>query len=108
MNEQSPAEALARLQGVLDALLGPDGCPWDKTQTPQTLCDYVIEEAFELVDCIRGDDPAGVAEELGDVMFLLLFVAALSEKQGQFTLAEALEVASDKMVRRHPHVFGDL
>jgi ATP diphosphatase len=108
MNEQSPAEALARLQGVLDALLGPDGCPWDKTQTPQTLCDYVIEEAFELVDCIRSEDAPGTAEELGDVMFLLLFVATLSEKRGAFSLADALEVAAAKMVRRHPHVFADL
>ena len=108
MSENSPAAALARLQGVLDTLLGPDGCPWDKTQTSRSLCDYVIEEAFELVDCIRGDDPAGVAEELGDVMFLLLFIATLAAKKGEFTLADALNVASDKMVRRHPHVFGDV
>lgn len=108
MNAITPAEALARLQGVLDALLGPDGCPWDKTQTPQTLCDYIIEEAFELVDCIRSADVPGTAEELGDVMFLLLFVATLAEKQSDFTLAEVLETASAKMVRRHPHVFADL
>lgn len=108
MDEKNPAEALARLQGVLDALLGPDGCPWDKTQTTRSLCDYVIEESFELVDCIRSDDPPGVAEELGDVMFLLLFIATLSERCGDFSLADALQVASDKMVRRHPHVFGDV
>jgi nucleoside triphosphate diphosphatase len=108
MNDQSPAAALARLQGVLNALLAPEGCPWDKTQTPQTLCDYIIEESFELVDCIRSEDTPGMAEELGDVMFLLLFVATLSEKRGDFTLAEALETASAKMVRRHPHVFADL
>jgi len=108
MNEQSPAAALARLQGVLDALLGPDGCPWDKTQTPHTLCDYVVEEAFELVDCIRSEDTLGVAEELGDVMFLLLFVATLSQKRGDFSLADALETAAAKMIRRHPHVFEDL
>jgi len=114
MNETSTtpssadATALAHLQGVLDDLLGPDGCPWDKTQTPITLCDYIIEEAFELVDSIRSKDPAGVAEELGDVMFLLLFVATLSQKRGDFTLAQALEGAAAKMIRRHPHVFADL
>jgi ATP diphosphatase len=110
MPNQSPdaAAALARLQGVLDALLGPDGCPWDKVQTPVTLCDYIIEESFELVDCIRSDDGPGVAEELGDVLFLLLFVATLSQKRGDFTLAEALETATAKMIRRHPHVFADL
>ena len=103
----SSADALARLQEVLDTLLGPDGCPWDKTQTPQTLCDYIIEESFELVDCIRGGDIPGTAEELGDVMFLLLFVATLSRNSSAFTLAEAIETASAKMIRRHPHVFAD-
>lgn len=109
MNDQpSNAAALDHLQDVLDILLSPEGCPWDKTQTPQTLCDYIIEEAFELVDCIRSDDTAGMAEELGDVMFLLLFVATLSAQRGAFTLAQALETAAAKMIRRHPHVFDDL
>jgi nucleoside triphosphate diphosphatase len=109
MNDPSAnAAALARLQGVLDTLLGPEGCPWDRTQTPQTLCDYIIEEAFELVDSIRAGDAPGMAEELGDVMFLLLFVATLATKQGEFTLAEALESEAAKMVRRHPHVFEDI
>jgi nucleoside triphosphate diphosphatase len=108
MKEQETCAALARLQGVLDTLLSPEGCPWDKTQTPQTLCDYLIEEAFELVDCIRSEDAPGMAEELGDVMFLLLFVATLAEKRGEFSLAESLETASAKMIRRHPHVFADV
>ncbi|WP_029457494.1 nucleoside triphosphate pyrophosphohydrolase [Solidesulfovibrio alcoholivorans] len=108
MNANSPAEALAKLQDVLDTLLGPEGCPWDKAQTPETLCDYIIEESFELVDCIRSGDAPGTAEELGDVMFLLLFVATLSRKREEFSLAEALDTAAAKMIRRHPHVFGDL
>ena len=108
MNANSPAEALAKLQDVLDTLLGPEGCPWDKAQTPETLCDYIIEESFELVDCIRSGDAPGTAEELGDVMFLLLFVATLSQTREEFSLAEALETAAAKMIRRHPHVFGDL
>jgi len=101
------AAALAGLQDVLNALLGPEGCPWDKGQTPETLCDYIIEESFELVDCIRSGDLAGTAEELGDVLFLLLFVATLHANRGDFTLAEALDTAAAKMVRRHPHVFAD-
>ena len=104
----SNTAALDHLQEVLNTLLSPEGCPWDKTQTPQTLCDYIIEEAFELVDCIRSDDTAGTAEELGDVMFLLLFVSTLSARRGAFTLADALETAAAKMIRRHPHVFDDL
>jgi ATP diphosphatase len=109
MSDQSSASsALSRLQSVLDTLLSPEGCPWDKTQTPQTLCDYIIEEAFELVDSIRAEDVRGVAEELGDVMFLLLFVATLASRRDEFTLAEALEGEAAKMIRRHPHVFEDV
>ncbi len=106
--QEPSATALAHLQDVLDTLLGPEGCPWDKVQTPVTLCDYIIEESFELVDSIRSGDPSGTAEELGDVLFLLLFVATLSQQRGAFTLAEALEGAAAKMIRRHPHVFSDL
>lgn len=104
----STSSALARLQSVLDTLLSPEGCPWDKAQTQQTLCDYIIEEAFELVDSIRTEDPRGVAEELGDVLFLLLFVATLASRRDEFTLAEAIEGAAAKMIRRHPHVFEDV
>lgn len=101
------AAALAGLQDVIDALLGPEGCPWDKGQTPETLCDYIIEESFELVDCIRSGDVPGTAEELGDVLFLLLFVATLYRQRGDFTLAEAFDTVAAKMIRRHPHVFAD-
>jgi len=100
--------ALDRLSSVIDALLGPSGCPWDKTQTPLSLCDYVIEEAFELVDCIRGGDVPGTMEELGDVLFLLMFIARLHKDRGDFELADSLESEAAKMIRRHPHVFDDL
>lgn len=99
--------SLARMQQVIDALLGPGGCPWDQKQTPETLCDYVIEEAHELVAAIRSGDTAETAEELGDVLFLLLFIATLHAKKGDFTLAEAVETNAAKMIGRHPHVFGD-
>lgn len=74
---------------------------------PRSLCDYVIEEAFELVEAIRADDKKEAMEELGDVMFLLLFIADRYEKDGSFTLAEAIDSSSAKMIRRHPHVFAD-
>ena len=105
--DTTTAAALAGLQDVITALLGPEGCPWDKGQTPETLCDYVIEESFELVDCIRSGDIPGAAEELGDVLFLLLFVATLYQQRGDFTLADAFDTAAAKMIRRHPHVFAD-
>ena len=113
---QDNAEALRGLLEVIDSLLGEGGCPWDKEQTPQTLTDYIIEESFELVEAIRADTPAHsteetrseVMEELGDVAFLLLFVATLYERKGAFNLADSLRYDAAKMIRRHPHVFGDL
>lgn len=103
----NPANALADLQQVLDALLGQDGCPWDKEQTPKSLCDYVIEEAHELVEAIRHGSPPQVCEEMGDVLFLLLFLARLYADRGDFHLKDALAMSAAKMVRRHPHVFSD-
>ncbi len=99
--------SLAKMQDVIDALLGPDGCPWDRKQTPLSLCDYVIEEAFELVSAIRAGDHAETAEELGDVLFLLLFETTLAAQAGRFDLAEVVAANAAKMIRRHPHVFGD-
>ncbi len=99
--------ALAALRQVVQTLIGPGGCPWDQEQTPESLCDYVVEEAFELVEAIRAGDTAGAREELGDVMFLLLFIAELYERDGGFSLAQAMEDGAAKMVRRHPHVFSD-
>lgn len=101
------ASSLDGLLSVINTLLGPDGCDWDKAQTPESLCDYVVEEAFELVEAIRSADTREAMEELGDVAFLLLFIASLYEKKNEFTLADALDNSAAKMVRRHPHVFGD-
>ena len=100
--------ALERLNTVIDRLIAPDGCPWDSTQTPESLTEYVIEECHELVDAIRSGKTADMVEELGDVAFLLLFVAHLYQKRGQFSLDDALNNNRAKMVRRHPHVFGDV
>ncbi|MFO7817606.1 MAG: nucleoside triphosphate pyrophosphohydrolase [Thermodesulfobacteriota bacterium] len=97
-------EQLENLITVIDELLGPDGCPWDKEQTPQSLCDYLLEETFELISAIRTADTQDIKEEMGDVFFLLLFIARLySEK---FTLDEVWKKNAEKMIGRHPHVFG--
>lgn len=100
-------EALEKVRGVIKALLSPEGCPWDRKQTPQSLCDYVVEEGFELAETIRSGDTAGALEELGDVLFLLLFLAELYERAGAFGLADVLAANAAKMIRRHPHVYGD-
>lgn len=96
-----------RLNDVLDRLLGPDGCSWDKEQTPDSLTEYLVEECHELVDAIRSGSAGDVREELGDVAFLLFFVARLYEARGGASLADALNDTAAKMIRRHPHVFAD-
>ncbi len=99
--------ALAEINEVITRLLGPDGCEWDQAQTPDTLCDYLAEETFELIDAIRRKDARGVSEELGDVFFLLLWLARMHNEAHGLTLAQALSGNAAKMIRRHPHVFGD-
>lgn len=99
--------ALAGLREVLASLLDTEaGCPWDREQTVESLCPYALEEMYELTDAVRGGTAAEQCEELGDVLFVLLFMAFLWEKQGLFTLAAALEQSRAKMIGRHPHVFG--
>ncbi len=100
--------ALEKLKSVIDSLIAPDGCPWDKEQTPQSLADYAIEEVFEMVDAIRSNNVQDVCEELGDVLCLLIFIARLYEKQSAFSLDAALNCSAEKMIRRHPHVFADV
>lgn len=100
-------EATDRLNDVIDRLLGPNGCPWDKEQTPDSLTEYLVEEGHELVDAIREGSETHVREELGDVAFLLFFVARLYEAKGGPSLNDALTDTAAKMIRRHPHVFGE-
>ena len=107
MKTSSPHGALDALFDVIDRLTGQDGCPWDKEQTPESLADYCIEESCELVAAIRAGKPHDVCEELGDLLFLLLFLSRLYAGRDLFTLQDALEASAKKMVRRHPHVFGD-
>ena len=105
MNEQ---EQLLRFQNVIDQLIDPEkGCPWDKEQTPVSMCEYLIEECHELVDAIRSGKPGHACDEMGDLLFVLLLMARRFELSGQFSLGDALKMGADKMVRRHPHVFGD-
>ena len=98
---------LERLIGLVARLRGPDGCPWDLEQTPETVRRYVLEEAYEVVDAVDHGSPAHVAEELGDLLFMLLFLAHLYGEKGDFRLDEVLRQVAEKMIRRHPHVFGN-
>lgn len=99
--------AMGQLAALIETLRGQNGCPWDKKQTPNTMTRYLIEEVYELVDAILAEDAQAVCEEAGDVLFQLLFVIRLFEEAGHFGLADVVENNRVKMVRRHPHVFGD-
>ncbi len=98
---------IGRIEALIQTLRGENGCPWDKKQTPATLTRYLVEEAYELVDAIIAGDAEAVCEESGDVLFQLLFVIHLFRETGQFGLDDVVEKNIEKMVRRHPHVFGD-
>lgn len=96
-----------RVIEVINRLLGPDGCPWDREQTPESLCDYLVEEVFEFVEAVRQQDVQEIKEEMGDAFFLIFFLAVLLERQGQgIELQQVWEDNARKMIRRHPHVFG--
>ncbi|MBI5070541.1 MAG: nucleoside triphosphate pyrophosphohydrolase [Deltaproteobacteria bacterium] len=102
-----PAEAIERLLSIMARLRGPDGCPWDREQTLLTLRPYVLEETYEVLEAIEGGDPREHCEELGDLLLQIVFQAQLCEEAGQFAFADVADAISDKLVRRHPHVFGE-
>lgn len=91
----------------MQTLLGPDGCPWDREQTLESLRQYVIEEAHEVADAIDNGKPEMLREELGDLLLQVVFQAALTEQRGWFDIDGVVEAICDKLVRRHPWVFGD-
>jgi tetrapyrrole methylase family protein/MazG family protein len=96
-----------KLLDLLAQLRGADGCPWDREQTPATIKRYLLEEVYEVVDAVDHEASDQVADELGDLIFMAIFLAHLYAEQDQFQMAEVLRRVGDKMVRRHPHVFGD-
>ncbi|MBI3071134.1 MAG: nucleoside triphosphate pyrophosphohydrolase [Deltaproteobacteria bacterium] len=93
---------------VMRRLLAPDGCPWDREQTLTTLRTYVLEETYEVLEAIDKGDAAHHCEELGDLLFQVVFQAALCERDGAFGMADVCRAIVEKLVRRHPHVFGDV
>lgn len=92
---------------LIEALRGENGCPWDKKQTPVSIGTYVLEEVYELLEAIEEGVPNEICEELGDVLFLLLFLVDIFQEQEKFDLKEVVRRNADKMIRRHPHVFGE-
>jgi MazG family protein len=95
------------LVALMARLRAPDGCPWDREQTLEDLGRYIREEADEVVEAIEIGDSGAVREELGDLLFNLIHAARIAEEADQFTIEDVIAGARDKIVRRHPHVFGD-
>ncbi len=102
-----PGDAFEALVEVMRRLRAPDGCPWDREQTLDTLRTYVIEEAYEVVQAIEDKDMDALREELGDLLMQVVFQAGLTEDQGRFDIADVCRASVKKLVARHPHVFGD-
>ena len=106
---QSVLDALKRVIEVVARLRSPDGgCPWDLAQTPQTLIPYVIEEAYEVVDALQTENQEAIAEELGDLLLQVLLQAQIASENQDFTLEDVVEGITNKLIRRHPHVFGEV
>lgn len=108
MREGQRGESLPKLVEIMQRLLAPDGCPWDREQTFESLRAYVIEEAHEVADAIDHASPEMIREELGDLLLQIVFQAELARSKGWFGPDDVVDAICEKLVRRHPHVFGDL
>src|SRR5277367_4458840 len=100
-------ERFERLVGIMARLRAPGGCPWDREQNFDTIKPYLLEEAYEVFDAIDQRDWPNLAEELGDLMLQAVFFAQMASEEGKFRIDDSLDAISEKLIRRHPHIFGD-
>src|SRR5437660_9811273 len=103
-----PSVELTRLLAIMDKLRDPGGCPWDREQTLRTLTPYLLEEAHEVIEAIEAGDAQHQKEELGDLLFQVVFQARIAREEGKFDFAQVCDSISEKLTRRHPHVFSDV
>jgi MazG family protein len=108
MPDPAVTDALGRLVDLMARLRAPGGCPWDREQTHASLRPYLLEEAYEVLDALDRGDPAAIRDELGDLLLQVVFHAELAREAGRFTIGDVAGAIADKLVRRHPHVFGDV
>ncbi|HZS38302.1 MAG TPA: nucleoside triphosphate pyrophosphohydrolase [Polyangia bacterium] len=101
-------EKFGELVAIMQRLLAPDGCPWDREQTFASLKGFLVEEAYEVLEALDAGDVPGHCEELGDLLFQIVFQAELRAREGQFGIDDVCEAIANKMIRRHPHVFADV
>ena len=99
--------AFKKLTEIVDTLMGENGCPWDKVQTRESLKPYLVEEVYETLEALDGNNPEEIKDELGDLLYQILFHAKISENRNEFNIKDVVESISEKMVRRHPHVFKE-
>jgi len=106
LTDESKLDAFTALQDIIARLRGPEGCPWDKLQTHASLKPYLIEECYEVIQALEGAAPGMVCEELGDLLLQIMLHAQIAAEAGEFTITDVIRCLSDKLVTRHPHVFG--
>ncbi|AEF80065.1 nucleoside triphosphate pyrophosphohydrolase [Leadbettera azotonutricia] len=106
--KKNTAQSFEDLYNIIVRLRAPDGCPWDREQNPLSLRGSLIEETYECVEAIDEGNPAHIKEELGDIFLLVTMIAYMHEQEEKFSVADALENNAEKLIRRHPHVFGDI
>ena len=102
-----PSSVIDSLLELVDRLRGQEGCPWDRQQTPRSMAYYLLEEVYELIDAIENNHPDNVCEELGDILFHIYFITRLFQEEDHFNMEDVVAGNIEKMVRRHPHVFGE-
>ena len=106
-NNEKYAEKFVKLLDIMDRLRGENGCPWDLEQDHKTLLPYIVEETYETVEAIEDECPHKLSEELGDVMLQIVFHSRIGKETGTFDVGDVLDSINEKMIRRHPHIFGD-
>jgi tetrapyrrole methylase family protein/MazG family protein len=107
-DEQIRLQEFTKLREIIAQLRGPNGCPWDKEQTHESLKKYLIEESYEVIDAVNSGDLDHLVEELGDVLLQVMLNAQIGEDEGYFSIDDVIKILSEKMIRRHPHVFGSV
>jgi MazG family protein len=107
MSDKNHAEQMSRLIDIMASLRSPQGCPWDREQTPESLKPYILEEAYEVIEAIDSRDELEIRDELGDLLLQVVFIAQIFTERGNFDFGAVADSIATKLIRRHPHVFGD-
>ncbi len=102
---KKPEETFARLTSIVNTLMSEGGCPWDLVQTRESLKPFLVEETYETLEALDGNQPEKIVDEMGDLLYQILFHSKISEVRGEFNISDVIENLSEKMIRRHPHVF---